>query len=61
MVLTVCIDWASITGNLKFYRIHDKGGHFASWERPEEFIADLREFFGPGGGAAGVVVAVEKK
>jgi len=60
MTLTTSIDWAHITGNLKFHRLHDSGGHFASWERPAEFIADLREVYGPGGGAFGVVSMQDK-
>jgi hypothetical protein len=42
-------------GNLKFWKMHKTGGHFAAWEKPELLVADLREFYGPGGGAAGVV------
>jgi hypothetical protein len=35
--------------------MHQSGGHFAAWERPNELVDDLREFFGPGGGAANVI------
>jgi hypothetical protein len=49
------IDWAYTTGNLKFWKMHQSGGHFAAWERPEELVQDLREFYGPKGGAANVV------
>ena len=31
--------------NLLFYRRHSKGGHFAAWEQPELFVADLRATF----------------
>lgn len=31
--------------NLIFYNKHDKGGHFAAWEQPVSFIADVREAF----------------
>ncbi|KAH7891016.1 Alpha/Beta hydrolase protein [Phlebopus sp. FC_14] len=34
---------------------HDSGGHFASHEKPEELVDDLRKMFGKGGGAYGVV------
>jgi pimeloyl-ACP methyl ester carboxylesterase len=30
---------------LIFYNKHDKGGHFAAWEKPQEFTADLRAGF----------------
>src|SRR5579859_6439978 len=35
------IDWARSTGNLMFHRRHTAGGHFASWEKPEELVDDL--------------------
>jgi hypothetical protein len=47
-------DWARTTGNLQFYWRHDSGGHFTAWEKPEELVQDVRDFFGPKGGAAGV-------
>jgi pimeloyl-ACP methyl ester carboxylesterase len=31
--------------NLVFYNRHDKGGHFAAWEQPQAFSADLRAAF----------------
>jgi len=30
---------------LIFFNKHDKGGHFAAWEKPVEFTADLRSAF----------------
>jgi hypothetical protein len=30
---------------LIFYNKHDKGTHFAAWEQPELFVADLRAAF----------------
>jgi pimeloyl-ACP methyl ester carboxylesterase len=42
-------------GNVVFERDHDGGGHFAAWEKPDELVADVREMFGRGGGAFGVV------
>ena len=51
----VTVDWASTLGKLRFWKMHQSGGHFAAWERPEELVSDIREFYGPGGGAAGVV------
>jgi len=43
------------TPYLVFESIHDDGGHFAAYERPEELADDLRKMFGKGGGAYGVV------
>ena len=51
------VDWARTMGNLKFYKRHDSGGHFAAIEKPEVLVSDIREFFGQGGGAAGVTTA----
>jgi len=34
---------------------HDAGGHFASYEKPELLVSDLRKMFGRTGPAAGVV------
>ena len=33
--------------DLRFWREHDSGGHFAAMERPAELVADVREFFRP--------------
>jgi hypothetical protein len=52
---TLTSDWALTLGNLKFWKMHKDGGHFAAWERPEQLVADIREFYGQKGGAAGVV------
>ncbi|KJZ73397.1 hypothetical protein HIM_07191 [Hirsutella minnesotensis 3608] len=46
--------WARAMGPVAFERYHDKGGHFAAHEKPEELAADLREMFGEKGGAAAV-------
>ncbi|GAA6001385.1 hypothetical protein JCM10207_006637 [Rhodosporidiobolus poonsookiae] len=32
-------------GNAQFYRFHEKGGHFAGAERPEEFSQDMKDCF----------------
>jgi len=42
-------------GNLVAYEYHDKGGHFAAHEKPEEMAQDLRKMFGKGGPAYSVV------
>lgn len=36
--------WAATTGNLTFFRAHEKGGHFAAIEQTETFLKDLEEF-----------------
>jgi pimeloyl-ACP methyl ester carboxylesterase len=33
--------------NLLFYKQHEQGGHFASWEEPDALTSDLREAFRP--------------
>ncbi|KAI1154529.1 microsomal epoxide hydrolase [Nemania diffusa] len=47
--------WIKTLGELVFERSHKDGGHFASWERPNEIVQDLRDMFGKGGGAYGCV------
>jgi hypothetical protein len=42
-------------GKVVFDREHERGGHFAAYEKPEELAQDLREMFGKGGPAFGVV------
>ena len=37
--------WVEATHNVTFWREHDRGGHFATMERPEAIVADIREFF----------------
>ncbi|KAM0250772.1 hypothetical protein ACHAP5_001989 [Fusarium lateritium] len=36
--------WVETTGNLVFHRAHDRGGHFAAMERPEELLKDFQDF-----------------
>lgn len=47
--------WMKRLGNIVFEKEHGKGGHFAAYETPEMIVEDLREMFGVGGGAYGVV------
>lgn len=54
-VLSAPKAWARARGELVFQREWDSGGHFAAWERPKLLIADIREMFGKGGGAYGVI------
>ena len=46
-------------GPIKLQNIHERGGHFAGWERPDAVAADLCEMFGKDGGAYGVVKGKE--
>jgi hypothetical protein len=41
--------------NLVFESEHEHGGHFAAHEVPEVLVGDLRNMFGKGGPAFGVV------
>jgi len=36
--------WAAKGGNLVWHRKHDKGGHFAAMERPEDMANDIEDF-----------------
>ncbi len=36
--------WVETSGNLVFWREHDKGGHFAALEQPAAVLQDLEEF-----------------
>ncbi|BCS02958.1 epoxide hydrolase [Aspergillus luchuensis] len=38
--------WVETTGNLVFWQAHEKGGHFAALERPQDFLDDLTAFCG---------------
>ena len=38
--------WAQQVANVKFWREHHSGGHFAMYERPDDLVADLIEFYG---------------
>ncbi|PWY75919.1 epoxide hydrolase [Aspergillus eucalypticola CBS 122712] len=38
--------WVETTGNLVFWQAHEKGGHFAALERPQDFLDDLTVFCG---------------
>jgi hypothetical protein len=37
--------WVEQHVDLRFYREHEKGGHFAMHERPEELVSDMLEFY----------------
>ncbi|KAI1170910.1 Alpha/Beta hydrolase protein [Nemania sp. FL0916] len=40
--------WNRRLGSVVFEKEHEKGGHFAAWERPEALAEDLRIMFKPG-------------
>ncbi len=44
-VLLMPKKWSEKYYNLKQYRVHSGGGHFASFERPDEWLDDVRTFF----------------
>ena len=37
--------WAERKANIMFWQEHESGGHFAAYEKPEEFVDDLVRFF----------------
>ena len=47
--------WGRTMGPVTYESENDSGGHFAAWERPEAVVRDLRQMFGKGGEAFGVV------
>ncbi|KAJ7505821.1 Alpha/Beta hydrolase protein [Mycena galericulata] len=53
----VCLpkSWSKRVGKIVFDREHESGGHFAAYENPESLTRDLRDMFGKGGPALGVV------
>lgn len=48
-------DFVRTLRNVVFEGQHSKGGHFAAREQPERLVHDLRDMFGKGGAAFGVV------
>ncbi|PWN36302.1 alpha/beta-hydrolase [Meira miltonrushii] len=44
-VLPTPVEWMRRSGNLQWYRKHSKGGHFASLERPANYVEDVRDCF----------------
>jgi len=51
--------WTHTLGDVVFDRSYDSGGHFFAWERPDHLVRDVRDMFGKGGGAAGVVKGLD--
>ncbi|KAL4903415.1 hypothetical protein BDW74DRAFT_179832 [Aspergillus multicolor] len=38
-------EWMEETCNVRFWRQHSSGGHFAAWEKPQELADDVAEFY----------------
>ncbi|KAH9947419.1 alpha/beta-hydrolase [Amylocystis lapponica] len=47
--------WSQSIGNVVHESVHEHGGHFAAFERPDDLANDVRAMFGKGGPAYGVV------
>ena len=47
--------WGRTLGPVVYESEHERGGHFAAWEKPEAIAEDLNRMFGKGGAAHGVV------
>jgi hypothetical protein len=47
--------WGRTLGPVVHESFHEKGGHFAAWERPDAIAGDLKKMFGKGGPCYGVV------
>ncbi|KAJ9656381.1 hypothetical protein H2198_004959 [Neophaeococcomyces mojaviensis] len=45
--------WHETLGPLVFWSVHETGGHYAAWEKPDELVQDLRRMFGRDGPCAG--------
>ena len=40
------VEWVRTTGNLVWHKSHEKGGHFAAFERPGVLLEDVEAFVG---------------
>jgi len=49
-IVTLPRSWSRALGNVVFEGQHEKGGHFAAFERPEDLAADLKKMFRRNGG-----------
>ena len=47
--------WGRTLGPVVHESVHDSGGHFAAWEKPEAIARDLNEMFKRGGPCGGIV------
>ena len=54
-IVVVPKTWANTLGPVVYHSEHDRGGHFAAWERPDVISSDLQIMFRKGGPCYGVV------
>ena len=47
--------WARFLGPVVQEREHERGGHFAAWERPDAVAEDVRDMFRKGGPCYNIV------
>lgn len=47
--------WGRTLGPVVYQSEHERGGHFAAWERPQAIAEDLQKMFGRGGPCYGIV------
>ena len=43
-LIPIPVCWAKETGNLVWSKVHERGGHFAALEEPEELLRDVEEW-----------------
>ncbi|KAF4472202.1 epoxide hydrolase [Fusarium albosuccineum] len=58
IVLPKC--YGRTLGPVVFENVHERGGHFAAHELPEELVEDVREMFSRGGGAFDVTKRLQE-
>lgn len=37
--------WVERAANVVYYKKHDCGGHYPAWNMPDQWLADVQEFF----------------
>jgi pimeloyl-ACP methyl ester carboxylesterase len=47
MVLLHSVSWSASYPTLTYFNEADRGGHFAAWEEPDVFTAEVRAAFKP--------------
>lgn len=43
-LIPIPVAWVATTGDLVWSNVHEKGGHFAAMEEPEELWKDVEDF-----------------
>lgn len=51
--------WGRAIGPVIYESVHDSGGHFAAWEKPEAIAKDLKSMFRKGGPVYGLVSGLD--